>query len=102
LQDFLLDFTNRTPLQVVSRLALDFKAGSCGAEILDAYDRFLGMLADNDKRDYLKKLGVEDALEDEIFNEARAIGNDFQDALTKLLFHSDADLTAAAQRYGVF
>ncbi len=60
------------------------------------------MLADNDKRDYLKKLGVEDALEDEIFNEARAIGNDFQDALTKLLFHSDADLTAAAQRYGVF
>jgi hypothetical protein len=102
LQDFLLDFSNRTPLQVVSRLALDFNAGSCGVEILDAYDKFLGMLADNDKRDYLKKLGVEDALEDAVFKEAREIGNEFQEALTNLLFHSDADLTAAAQRYGVF
>lgn len=40
--------------------------------------------------------------ETQLFNEARAIGNEFQDALTKLLFHSDADLIAATQRYGVF
>jgi len=102
LQDFLLDFSNRTPLQAVSRFALDFNAGACGAEILDAYDKFLGVLADSGKRNHLKKLSVEDALSDEVFKEARVIGNEFQDALTKLLFDSDSVLTAATQRYGVF
>jgi Putative nucleotidyltransferase DUF294 len=102
LQDFLLDFANRTPLQVVSRFALDFGAGSVGAEILDAYDRFLGVLADNDKREQLKKLGVEDAFADNVFKEAREIGTDFQTGLTELFFDSDKNLTAAIQRYGVF
>jgi len=102
LQDFLLDFSNRTPLQVVSRFAIDFNAGACGAEILDAYDKFLGILADNGKRDHLKKLSAEDALSDEVFKEARGIGSEFQSALTRLLFDSDVGLTEATQRYGVF
>lgn len=34
--------------------------------------------------------------------EARANGNEFQAALTKLFFCSDPTLTAATQRYGVF
>lgn len=102
LQDFLLDFSNRTPLQVVSRLALDFHAGAVGAEILDAYDKFLGILSDEDKRKRLKELGVEDAFGDDMFREARAIGTEFQSALTKLFFRSDPTLTDATQRYGVF
>lgn len=98
----MIDFSNRTPLQIVSRFALDFNAGACGAEILDAYDKFLGVLADSGKRDHLKKLSADDALSDEVFKEARAIGSEFQGALTKLLFDSDAGLTEATQRYGVF
>jgi hypothetical protein len=52
--------------------------------------------------DHLKKLSAEDALSDEVFKEVRAIGSEFQGALTKLLFDSDAGLTEATQRYGVF
>lgn len=102
LQDFLLDFSNRTPLQVVSRLALDFHVGAVGVGVLDAYDKFLGVLADKDKRERLKKLGMDDAFVDDVFKEARAIGTEFQSALTSLFFDSDKDLTAATQRYGVF
>jgi hypothetical protein len=102
LQDFLLDFSNRTPLQVVARLALEFHAGAVGAEGLDAYDKFLGILADEGKRKRLKELGVDNAFGDDVFKEARVIGTEFQAALAKLFFGSDPTLTEATQRYGVF
>ena len=85
-----------------SFLVLDFGAGVAGADVLDAYDKFLAILADNDKRERLRKLGVDDAFKDDIFIEARAIGTEFQSALTKLFFGSDPALTAETQRYGVF
>lgn len=102
LQDFLLTFANCTPLQVVARFAMDFGADGTGAKLLDCYDQFLAVLADEGKRNRLKGLSVEEAARDPVFQEARKIGTEFQDGLTKLFFETDNDLTATIQRYGVF
>jgi predicted nucleotidyltransferase len=102
LQDFLLEFCNRTPLEVLARLAVDFSALDAGVEALDAYNDFLGILSDADKRKRLKELDVEDAQSDDVFREARAVGTRFQDSLSRLFFGSNSELTMATQRYGVF
>lgn len=102
LQDFLLEFCNRTPLEVVARLSVDFEALDAGVRVLDAYNDFLGVLLDEDKRMRLKNLDVEDAQADDVFKEARAIGTKFQESLSALFFDSNRDLTMATQRYGVF
>lgn len=55
-----------------------------------------------EKRTRLEELGIDDAVDDPVFQEARAVGTTFQDGLTKLFFETDAKLTKATQRYGVF
>lgn len=87
---------------MLARFAIDFGGEEAGVKAFDAYDQFLGVLADVDKRNRLKELDIDNANGDEVFQEARLIGNQFQDALTELFFHSDNDLTAAIQRYGGF
>ncbi len=102
LQDFLIGFSNGTPLNVLAAFALHFRAFEAARAIFDAYDRFLGILMDTNKRDHLGKLDIDDAIHDEVFIEARQIGTSFQDGLSKLFFATDDSLTRATQRYGVF
>lgn len=102
LQDFLFAFANRTPLQVVTQLSLDFEAYEVGTKILDAYNQFLGILSDSKKRAELDQIGVENAFENEVFKEARKLSKRFHEALTELFFNTNKDLAAATQRYGVF
>lgn len=102
LENYLVGFSNKTPLEVVSAFALQFDAFEAGAAILTAYDRFLAILGDADKRARLEALGVDDAAGDAVFQESREIGTAFQDGLTKLFFDTNASLTKATQRYGVF
>ncbi len=102
LEAFLLGLANRTPLEAVASLANDFKGQQAGVRILTSYDEFLAMLSDQGKRQQLEKLDVESAQADNVFQEARVIGNEFQAGLTQLFFDTDPDLTKAIQRYGVF
>lgn len=102
LENYLVGFSNKPPLQVVAELVLYFRAYDAGKAIFDAYDQFLTLLGDSTKRERLEKLGAEDAGSDPVFTETRAVGTAFQDGLTKLFFETDAELTKAIQRYGVF
>ncbi len=102
LGDFLVQLSNSTPLDVVAQLCLDFDALDAGREIFDAYERFLHVLNDPVKRDRLDKLDVDEANDDDVFQDARMIGNAFQDGLSRLFFRSNDELTEATQRYGVF
>lgn len=102
LENYLVGFSNRPPLQVVAEFVQHFRANDAGKAIFDAYDQFLRILNDPAKRERLENLGAEDAGSDQVFTEARAIGTAFQDGLTKLFFGTDAELTKATQRYGVF
>jgi predicted nucleotidyltransferase len=102
LQEFLFGFANRTPLDVLVEFAAGFDADALAAKMLTTYDEFLAILRDPEKRERLERLNVDEAVQDEIFKEARAIGSSFQEGLTKLFFSTNDELTRATQRYGVF
>lgn len=102
LENYLVGFSNKPPLQVVAEFVQHFGANDAGKTIFDAYERFLTILGDPARRERLDKLGAEDAGSDDVFKEARAVGTAFQDGLTKLFFETDENLTKATQRYGVF
>jgi predicted nucleotidyltransferase len=102
MQDFLIRFANRTPLESLAAFALRFDASVTAAALFDAYDEFLGILSDSEKRDRLSSMDHEAATTDALFQETRRIGTAFQDGLTTLFFKTDPALTSATQRYGVF
>ncbi len=102
LSDFLVEFIDRTPLEVMASVCLDFGAEEAGAKIFNAYEAFLGILDDADKRKHLDSLDVDESINDDRFAEARSLGTDFQTGLTELFFHSSDDVREATQRYGVF
>lgn len=102
LGDFLREFVDRPPLEILAQFgdALGAEAATC--ELLDHYDQFLAVLDDDQKRQTLVQLDFEAAATDPTYLETRQIGSGFQDALTKLFFHSNDELTKLTQRYGVF
>jgi hypothetical protein len=102
LQDVLLGFANRPPLGTLVDFASQFSADGVASELVDQYEQFLGTLADTETRNRLEKMTLDEAVTDPTFKMARGIGTRFQDALTKLFFATNEELTRATQRYGVF
>ena len=93
----------KTPLDIVARFVLQYFGELSGqARVLfGAYDDFLGLLGDW-RRDHLKSLSPEAAGKDPVFEEARALGQRFQEALTGMFFDSSTPLPELTKRYGVF
>jgi predicted nucleotidyltransferase len=102
LEDFLVELSDRRPLDVVAELCLEFDAIAAGKKIFDAYERFLAVLDDEEKRKSLEVMSIEQAHVDPLFSDTRKMSTDFQSGLTELFFHSNDELTKATQRYGVF
>ncbi len=104
LSAFLRDFTNKAPLEILAEFGQAFGASASKAtcDALDQYDKFLETLNDQALRETLEKLDFEDAAADPTYQATRAIGTEFQKALTQLFFGSDDELTKRTQRYGVF
>lgn len=102
LQDYLIDFTNRSPLDIVVEFSTSLEAPELAGRLLDAYDEFLGILMDEDKRSHLDKMDFEVSLKDSLFAETRRIGSSFRDGLIELFFKTNEELTALTQRHGVF
>ncbi len=102
LVEFLVEFSNQTPLSVLAKLCLEYDAQDAGGLIFGSYDRFLAILDDKSKRDELNEMTVNDARSNALFDEARDIARDFQKGLGMLFFGTDDKLTACTQRYGVF
>lgn len=102
LQDQLMRFANRPPLESIAAFGAELGAEKVVGELFDAYDQFLGVLADTQQRDRLEKIPHDEAADDPIFTTSREIGRAFQTALTKLFFETNPALTRATQRYGVF
>ena len=90
--EHLLAFANRTPLDTLAWLALEFGAtADVVGDIFGSYDGFLGILSDDAKRTRLEEL-TPDTMR----------GDRFQRGLSMLFFDTDSELRQAAQRYGVF
>lgn len=63
---------------------------------------FLGILSDPEKRIELKRLKLDNALTNEVWNEARAASHRFRPAVEDLFLKDDAKLRELTLRYGIF
>lgn len=100
---FLRERLRIQPLEHLAMLALRPKVTPATARALfEAYDAFLGTLADREKRDHLKSLSFDDLGNDALFRETSRMGHRFQEALDTLVFEEDKDLGLLVRQYGVF
>lgn len=93
----------KTPLDIIAGFVLKY-FGECsdyGRELFGAYDEFLGILGD-DRRFHLDGLAADVAMHDAVYEQAREMGQRFQDALTGMFFDSGTQLPGLTKRYGVF
>jgi hypothetical protein len=84
--DFLMAQLNQTPTDRLSDAFLYYNELSAGARVLDAYDKFLSLLDQDDVRSELERLGPDDARESAIFLKAAELGREIDAGLLDLLF----------------
>jgi predicted nucleotidyltransferase len=92
----------KTPLDIVAGTVLQYFGELSGParELFGAYDEFLALLNDPRRRTHLEKLAP-GADADAGYQEARAMGQRFQEALTAMFFDTKP-LSGLTRRYGVF
>lgn len=94
----------KTPLDIIAGYVIKYfgDLSDCGREIFGSYDEFLAMLSD-ERRGQLDRLTTQAAPADRNYEQAREMGQRFQDALTRMFFESsDTPLPELTKRYGVF
>jgi hypothetical protein len=93
-----------TPLDIIARTLLLYfgELSGSGVALFEAYDDFLGLLGDAEKRKYLKNLAPADADGDLVQQEVREIGTRFQNALTEIFLVHDTRVRELTIQYGVF
>lgn len=93
-----------TPLDIVARTVPSYfgELSGPGVALFQAYDDFLGLMGDAEKRERLKKLPPADADRDVVQREVREIGTRFQDALTEIFLVHDTRVRDLTIQYGVF
>lgn len=70
--------------------------------LFDAYDGFMGILSDSDKRARLERLAPKDLASDPIYKDAREISHVFADAVETIFLTADNPVGKLTIRYGVF
>lgn len=93
-----------TPLDIVARVVLQYfgELSGPGLELFGAYDEFLALLNDANRRRHLKALRPSEADANPEYDRVRELGGRFQSALTEIFFVRDTPVRELTQRYGVF
>jgi predicted nucleotidyltransferase len=89
------------PLDRIADVFVDHRALDAGVRSLSAYDEFLAILGDGDKRRQLTELGVDAAAESPLFARVAELGREFEGGLLALLF-DDPELRRRMREYIVF
>ena len=93
----------QTPLDILAGALLHFDhLDDTARKLVDAYDGFLGILADTEKRKRLEEVDSDHYESDEVFQEARRMSHDFRDGLLELFFDQKSGLFNLTKNYGVF
>ena len=92
-----------TPLDVVADAFLRYgRTDHTARQLVGAYDSFLALLDNAEKRKHLEELQQHELDSDPVFGEVRTQGRRFQEALTRLFFQEDQKLGTLTMEYGVF
>lgn len=91
------------PLELVASVLLKFEEHSVHTkQLFDVYDRFIGMLLDDDLRKHLEEPHSDECVEDPTYREARSLRREFQDSLSAIFLEKTSVLGQFTIRYGVF
>jgi predicted nucleotidyltransferase len=102
LAGYFLEQTRLTPIDLLSKLLLQQPQVGVVLDVMGAYDSFLALLADDDKRKGLEGLQFEAASNDPLFTQVRDLSRRFQDGLTHIFFQQRVKLTDLMVKFGVF
>lgn len=99
MQDFLIRWFNATPLDRLATAFLFVDLAEVGVRALGAYDRWIGLMSDEDVRAELRDVRYDTRDDSPAFAEIRELGREFEDALGSLLFSSR--LGPVTRAYGI-
>jgi predicted nucleotidyltransferase len=92
-----------TPLEILASVLVRYPhLDDAGRKILNSYDEFIGILADEAKRAHLEDLKEEDADADALHQQARRLSHVFRDGLLSFFFDPHSELDVLTKNYGVF
>ena len=92
-----------SPLELVASVLGRFDEHTKATRTLfDTYDRFIGMLLDDDMRKHLEGLHSDNCAEDKTYQAARSLRREFQHALSDIFLEKTSLLGQFTIRYGVF
>src|SRR5205807_3314609 len=92
-----------TPLEILASVLVRYPhLDEASGKVLNSYDEFVGILADETKRTHLENLKEEDADRDALHQRARLLSHVFRDGLLSCFFDERSDLDALTKNYGVF
>jgi predicted nucleotidyltransferase len=100
MREFLVDQLTAPATDRLAYAFLKWEVPDPGARFFDAYDRWIGLLNDEEIRTALKAVTPENADESTAFREVQRIGRDLERGLLALLF--DTDLEPISRQYGIF
>jgi hypothetical protein len=92
-----------TPLEIVASVLLRYRhLGEAARKILDSYNEFIGMLADEGIRTHLEDLTEDRADHDGIYQRARQLSHAFRDGLIEFFFDPNSEMDVLTKNYAVF
>lgn len=100
MREFLVDQLTAPATDRLAYAFLTWGVPDPGARFFDAYDRWIGLLNDEDVRAELKAVTPSNADDSVAFREVQGIGRDLDRGLLALLF--DTDLEPISRQYGIF
>jgi hypothetical protein len=94
---------DHTPLELLAQAALRPSIErDTQRKLLDSYDRFLGILDNEEKRRALERMTEPELSSSEIWREIHEISHDFHSGLVELFFGNDEEFRTLITQYGVF
>ncbi len=91
--EFLEERFAKPPLDVVAGVLLRYPhLYNAARQLLESYDEFVGILADDEKRQHMERLAEDQMDTDPIFQRARQLSHAFRDALTEVFFDQQSGL----------
>jgi hypothetical protein len=100
MREFLVEQLSAPATDRLAYAFLEWGVPDPGARFFDAYDRWIGLLNDEEIRAELKTVTPDNADDSAAFRKTQGIGRDLDRGLLALLF--DTDLEAISRQYGIF
>jgi hypothetical protein len=92
-----------TPLEIVASVLVRYPhLDDASGKILNSYNEFIDILADEAKRARLENLKEEDAEADTLYQQARRLSHTFRDGLLAFFFDQESEMDVLTKNYGVF